>query len=62
MELTDTSERTIINVVDQYDYSTQNDAYVKNSKKLAEKINKTPTLSNFKQNHRERLCRERRRF
>lgn len=52
MELTDTSERTIINVVDQYDYSTQNDAYNEKFKSWR-KDKQNPYAFNFKQNRKE---------
>ena len=54
MELTDTSEKTIINVVDQFDYSTQNDVY--NEKFREWRNNKeNPYAFNFKQNRKESI-------
>lgn len=52
MKLTDTSEKTIINVVDQYDYSTQNDVYNENFKTWR-KNKQNPYAFNFKQNRKE---------
>lgn len=52
MDLTDTSAETIINVVDQFDYSTQNDNY--NAKFRAWRKNKeNPYAFNFKLNRKE---------
>ena len=54
MELTDTSEKTIINVVDQFDYSTQNDVY--NEKFRTWRSNKeNPYAFNFIQNRKESI-------
>lgn len=52
MDLTDTSAETMINVVDQFDYSTQNDTY--NEKFRAWRRNKeNPYAFNFKLNRKE---------
>jgi hypothetical protein len=52
MDLTDTSAETMINVVDQFDYSTQNDTY--NEKFRAWRRNKeNPCAFNFKLNRKE---------
>ena len=52
MDLTDTSAEPIINVVDQFDYSTQNDNY--NAKFRAWRKNKeNPYAFNFKLNRKE---------
>ncbi len=52
MDLTDTSEKMIINVVDQFDYSTQNDVY-NESFKTWRKNKQNPYAFNFKQNRKE---------
>lgn len=52
MDLTDTSVDTIINVVDQFDYSTQNESY--NEKFISWRRNKeNPFAFNFKLNRKE---------
>jgi hypothetical protein len=54
MELTDTSDKTIINVVEQFDYSTQNDTYNEKFKNWR-KNKQNPYAFNFKLNRNESI-------
>ena len=54
MQLTDTSEKNIINVVEQFDYSTQDDSYNQSFIKWR-KNNDNPYAFNFKMDRRESI-------